>query len=139
MSSFRFRKKTEYGTMMMALLAQAGEGGLVSVREMQAYGLPHSFLVKIARDLITAKLVAAKEGRGGGYSLVKSPEKISLKSVVEAIEGPVATAGCLLHGRRCPLAERCPHRLVMGKLTDEIAIVLDRYSVADFRTMKLAK
>jgi Rrf2 family protein len=124
--------------MMMVLLAQAGEGGLVSVREMQAYGLPRSFLVKIARDLIAAKLVVAKEGRGGGYSLTKAPEKITLKAVVEAIEGPVATAGCLLHGRRCPLSERCPHRIVMGKLTDEIAVVLERYTVADFRTMKLA-
>jgi len=61
MSSFRFRKKTEYGMMMVAYLAKAGEGGLVSVRQMQENGLPRSFLVKIARDLIKARLVTAKE------------------------------------------------------------------------------
>ena len=62
MNSFRFRKKTEYGIMMVSLLSKEGRGGLVSVRTMQESGLPRSFLVKIARDLIKAKLIVAKEG-----------------------------------------------------------------------------
>lgn len=133
MSSFRFRKKTEYGMMMVSLLAKEGRGGLVSVRTMQEGGLPRSFLVKIARDLIKAKLIVAKEGRGGGYSLTKEPSQVSLKEVVEAIDGEVATASCLLHGaKKCPLAEQCPHRNMMGKLTEEISSILLKYKLADF-------
>lgn len=133
MSSFRFRKKTEYGMMMVSLLAKAGKGGLVSVRSMQENGLPRSFLVKIARDLIKAKLIVAKEGRGGGYSLAKEPEQISLKEVVEAVDGQVATASCLIHGtKKCPIADHCPHRVMMEKLTDEIGNILSKYKLADF-------
>jgi Rrf2 family protein len=133
MSSFRFRKKTEYGMMMVSLLAKAGKGGLVSVRNMQDSGLPRSFLVKIARDLIKAKLVVAKEGRGGGYSLAKEPTEITLKQVVEAVDGQVATAGCLVHGaKKCPLADHCPHRAMMEKLTEEIGSILSKYKLADF-------
>ena len=107
MSSFRFRKKTEYGMMMISLLAKEGKGGLVSVRTMQENGLPRSFLVKIARDLIKAKLIVAKEGRGGGYSLAKDPNHVTLKEVVEAIDGQVATTSCMIHGsKRCPLADK---------------------------------
>lgn len=133
MSSFRFRKKTEYGMMMVARLASAGRDGLVSVREMQEDGLPRSFLVKIARDLISAKLVIAKEGRGGGYSLTRDPKDVTLREVVEAIEGPVATVTCLVHGaKKCPLADKCPHRNVMAKVTDEIGDILGKYKLSQF-------
>lgn len=134
MSSFRFRKKTEYAMMMVTILSMAGEGKLVSVAEMQEYGLPRSFLVKIARDLIKAKLIKAKEGRGGGYSLAKDPKKVNLKQVVEAIEGEVATASCLVHGaKKCPLADKCPHRQVMIKLTEQIGEILAGYSLTDLK------
>lgn len=132
MSSFRFRKKTEYGMMMVAMLAKAGDKGLVSVRQMQEYGLPRSFLVKIARELIKAKLVVAKEGRGGGYSLSRDAKKVTLRQVVEAIEGNVATVTCLVHGaKKCPLADRCPHRAVMVELTDKIGHILEGYSLSE--------
>ncbi|MBP9670406.1 Rrf2 family transcriptional regulator [Candidatus Woesebacteria bacterium] len=133
MSSFRFRKKTEYGMMMVSLLAEAGKDGLVSVRAMQENGLPRSFLVKIARDLIKAKLIVAKEGRGGGYSLTKEPSSITLKEVVEAVDGEIATASCLVHGaKKCPLADRCPHRNMMAKLTQEIGSILGKYKLSEF-------
>ncbi len=133
MSSFRFRKKTEYGMMMVSLLAKEGKGGLVSVRSMQENGLPRSFLVKIARDLIKANLVIAKEGRGGGYTLAKDPNQVTLKEVVEAVDGQVATAECLVHGaKKCPLIEHCPHRAMMQKITDEISDILVKYKLADF-------
>ena len=133
MSSFRFRKKTEYGMMMVSLLAKEGKGGLVSVRIMQENGLPRSFLVKIARDLIKAKLIVAKEGRGGGYSLAKDPTHVTLKEVVEAIDGQVATTSCMIHGsKRCPLADHCPHKIMMVRLTDEINEILSKYKLTDF-------
>jgi Rrf2 family protein len=133
MSSFRFRKKTEYGMMMVSLLAEAGKDGLVSVRAMQENGLPRSFLVKIARDLIKAKLIVAKEGRGGGYSLTKEPSQITLKEVVEAVDGQIVTASCLVHGaKKCPLADRCPHKSIMVKLTDEISSLLSKYKLSEF-------
>ncbi len=133
MSSFRFRKKTEYGMMMVSLLAEAGKGGLVSVRAMQENGLPRSFLVKIARDLIKAKLIVAKEGRSGGYSLTKDPSQITLKEVVEAVDGEIATASCLVHGsKKCPLTDKCPHKNMMSKLTEEIGSILSKYKLSEF-------
>jgi Rrf2 family protein len=135
MSSFRFRKKTEYGMMMVSLLSKEGKGGLVSVRTMQENGLPRSFLVKIARDLIKAKLIVAKEGRGGGYSMAKDPNIVTLKEVVEAIDGEVATTSCMIHGsKRCPLADKCPHKSMMVKLTDEINGILSKYKLTDFES-----
>lgn len=130
MSSFRFRKKTDYGLVMVSLLAQRGQGEIMSVREMQELGLPRSFLVKIARDLIAAGIVGAKEGRGGGYYLNRDPKKVTLRQVVEVLEGKVATASCV-HGVRCPMYDKCPHRRVMEILSGQLSDVLSGYTVAD--------
>lgn len=132
MSSFRFRKKTDYGLTMVSILSAAGKNGLVSVRAMQERGLPRSFLVKIARDLIRAGIVGAKEGRNGGYYLVKEASQVSLLDVVRSLEGEVHTTDCTVHGIKCPMAERCPHRKVMVKLTAELAAVLEKYKLSDF-------
>lgn len=132
MSTFRFRKKTEYGMMMLARMAREERGKVVSVRLMQECGLPRSFLVKIARDLIGANLVRAKEGRGGGYSLVSEPSKITLKQVIEAIEGQVATVPCLIHKtEKCPMEEKCRHKTTMTEVTEKIGRVLEEYHLSD--------
>lgn len=132
MSSFRFRKKTEYGIMMMAMLA-ANDDKTISVGYMQERGLPRSFMVVIAKSLIDNKLVVAKEGRGGGYRLAKQAKDITLLDIVEAIEGKVATVACLVHGaERCPLADLCPHKTMMSRLGDEINDLLLKYDLAEF-------
>jgi len=135
MSSFRFRKKTDYGLTMIEVLARK-KGGLVSVREMQEMGLPRSFLVKIARDLIKAGIVRAKEGRSGGYYLAREPKAVRLVDVVEALEGKVATADCVC-GKSCKRESECKHKGLMSKVSSELSAVLARYTLADFAKTKI--
>ena len=136
MSSFRFRKKTDYGLMMVSMLARSSQGELVSVREMQEHGLPRSFLVKIAGDLIKSGIVGAKEGRSGGYYLAKKSETVSLLDVVRALEGDIAIADCTVHGKQCPMAEKCPHRKLMVNLTTELSGILEKYHLSDFEKLE---
>ena len=42
----------------------------------------------------------AKGRRGGGYGLTNDPGSVTLKQVVEAVDGRLATAGCLVHGTK---------------------------------------
>ncbi len=129
MAAFRFRKKTDYGLLMISILAKSR--GYVSVSYMQEMGLPRSFLVKIARDLIRAKIIGAKEGRGGGYFLACDPETTTLKNVVEALEGRVSPTLCV-HGEHCPFEDKCSQRGIMHDLARDIETVLDKYKISDF-------
>lgn len=132
MSSFRFRRKTDYALMMISILATEKPGTIVPLSKMEEYGLPKSYLVKIARELIKADLVIAKEGRGGGYMLTREATSASLKDVVEAVEGKVGTVDCIIHGdRECPLAGKCRHRGIMGKLSGEIGELLSKYKLSE--------
>ncbi len=51
---------------------------------------------RVMGSLVAAGLVAAHEGRGGGYRLSRPPSKISLREVYEAVEpdGPLAPSAC---------------------------------------------
>lgn len=129
MSTFRFRKKTDYGLMLMTILAHAGRGEVVSAKTMQELGLPRSFLVKIAKELIRAGMIGAKEGRGGGYYLKMESRKITLRQLVETLEGKVATAACVMGNHQCSMEKECQHSEVMKKLSREIEEVLEKYSL----------
>lgn len=122
-----FRKKTEYGLIMLSHLIRKEQ---MSAGEMQEVGLPRHFVVKIAQDLIGAGLIGSKEGRGGGYYLDCDPEKVSLREALEALEGPISTAGCTVE-RGCPFEEGCLHQSLIKEATGEIAGVWDSYRLAD--------
>lgn len=130
MGSFRFRKKTDYGLVMLRLLCRY-EGKYLSVSKMEKGGLPRSFLVKIAQELIEAGIIGSKEGRGGGYYLTCDPKKTSVKQVVEVLEGDVGVTSCAVDGEECPLEKECEQVRVMKKMTGEIGQVLEKYKIND--------
>jgi len=51
--------------------------------------MPERFLLQILRMLVTHGVLRSTRGVDGGYSLTKSPDKVSLLDVIEAIEGPM--------------------------------------------------
>jgi Rrf2 family protein len=50
--------------------------------------IPSEYLGQIMVLLNRARLVHGSRGPGGGYILARSPETISLKEVIEVLEGP---------------------------------------------------
>lgn len=96
----RISTKTYYGIRAMANLAQKTE---VSPIADIAYEerIPSAFLEKIMQQLHRHKLVQSQMGTMGGYSLVKNPEKISIKEIFLALGETIEASPCY--------AENCPH------------------------------
>ena len=51
--------------------------------------IPLRFSLKILRELVAEGLVCSFKGAKGGYTLAKSPEEITLRQVIELVEGPL--------------------------------------------------
>src|SRR5215510_12781473 len=81
--------KNEYACLAMLELAKEYDNGEpVQLRKIaDEHGIPSRFLVQILLQLKGAALVASTRGASGGYRLSRSPDKISLADVVEAVEG----------------------------------------------------
>ncbi len=58
-------------------------------------------LAKLLQRLMRLGLVSSVRGPGGGYSLARSPEEITLLDIVEAIEGPLDAIDCIMPERTC--------------------------------------
>jgi Rrf2 family nitric oxide-sensitive transcriptional repressor len=69
--------------------------------------VPRRYLHKVLQDLVRAKLVRSQSGPGGGYALARSPEKITILDVVNAVAPLERIRHCPLgltsHTRLCPL------------------------------------
>lgn len=65
------------------------------------------FCLKILRKLVSKGLVKSYKGVGGGYELNKTPEDITLKEVIETIEGPIVISRCLQDDFNCEHQDDC--------------------------------
>lgn len=80
-------------------------------------------LAKVMQRLAKGQLVESSRGPQGGFTLARPAHTIKLLEIYEAVEGPLADAGCLLgqpicDGKDCVLGEvvQRVHREVRGYL-----------------------
>ena len=90
----RLSRRARYAVCGIFDLAYNGAGRPVRVAAIgERQAIPFRFLEQIFQDLRRAGLVQGKRGPGGGYVLSRPAQEISLRQVVEAIEGPLAARG----------------------------------------------
>lgn len=86
----RLSLQVQYAICSVFDLAYNGQGEPVQVRVVsERQGIPARYLEQIFRRLRQAELVVSKRGPGGGYTLARPAAKITLRDVVEAVEGPL--------------------------------------------------
>ena len=130
-------KKAKYGLKALLRLAEAYPSGPVLIAELAGREkLPLKFLENILLQLRRQGILASKKGRGGGYTLRRAPEAITLGEVVRILDGPLAWVPCasLTAYRKCDdCADEagCGIRLVMKDVRDATASILDATSVGD--------
>ena len=84
----KFTTKTEYGLLCMIYMARHADRRCLSIKEIAAHeNYPAPYIEKILQALRQAKLVTAHHGNQGGYSLSRKPSEITLKQVIDALEG----------------------------------------------------
>jgi Rrf2 family protein len=83
----RISAKAEYACIAMLQLAgHYREVVPLRIKSIaDAHGIPQRFLVQILLQLKTAGLVASVRGAAGGYQLARSPAKISLADIINAV------------------------------------------------------
>lgn len=124
---FTLTKKADYGLSMLSVLALKGREGRVNLKELSDAGLPRAFMSKIAASLVEAGIINSREGKGGGYGLNYEPKEIQIREALEAIEGEVEPVNC----ERCSAAGTCCQARFMSKLTEDINLLLEKYTLED--------
>lgn len=93
--------------------------------------LPGHFVGKIFQMLVREDILVSAKGRGGGFALCKPPEKITLRQIVEAIDGSKRRKKrCFLGFSDCDNHPDCPNHRRCDRMRDQIDELLDETSLA---------
>ena len=100
----KFSDASNLALHSMAYLVSYGNGRTASVKEIaEKFDASEAHLSKVIQRLSHSGLVKTQRGPGGGVTLAKKPEKITLLEIYESIEGPLSTDACLLGKSSCRL------------------------------------
>ena len=130
----RISRSTGYAMLAVGYITKhADEGIVLSQSISKAYKIPLEYLLKILQQLVRANILRSKRGPRGGFSLAKSPKKITLLEVIEAVDGPMAS--------QLNLAEHAPREKfgikaekIYAKALDQARAVFKRTKVSDLMT-----
>jgi Rrf2 family protein len=70
--------------------------------------LPRHFVAKIFQELVRKGLLVSAKGRGGGFSLARHPDKITLYDIVSVVDGVEQLDHCVVGMAQCDDHQPCP-------------------------------
>ncbi len=123
-------RAADYAVRVMIHLAALPEHERVSLPALaHAAEAPASFLSKVLQALARAELIESRRGTAGGFVIREEGRQATLRTVIEAIEGPICLNTCLTTGRACPRKGWCPAHPVWREAQAAMVAVLERQTV----------
>lgn len=122
----------EYGIRALTkLAAEVPAGKFCLLRDiLGGTDLPQHFVGKIFQALVRADILVSAKGRGGGFALRRPAEEITLRQIVEAIDGPHRISRCILGFAECDNEQACPQHDRWRAIRRQIEELLDTTTLA---------
>lgn len=113
-----FSQTVEYALRAVAHLTQMAPNPRTTDQIAEATKVPKAYLSKVLQSLVRADLVRSQRGIGGGMTLARTSDKLTILDVVNAVEPLQRIRSCPLglstHGLTlCPLHRRLDNALAM--------------------------
>ena len=117
------------------LTAMAGYNAITDAKTIaENTSVTQRFTLKILHKLVQGELVQSYKGVNGGYTLKMKPEEITLKRVIELIDGPIAIARCLDSTEACSLncdKSACDYHHIFDIISIDLANKLNKITIKD--------
>lgn len=123
------RKTSISALRALLLLAENRAAAHQSPRKLAAaLGESPTYLAKVVRHMVKARILEAEKGVKGGVRLVQQPEDITMLSVIEACQGAIVGDYC--RSLR-PASTHCGFHRAAAELHEAITGVLGRWTLKD--------
>jgi Rrf2 family protein len=109
-------RNTDYAVRALCCIAEQKQGVISADQLVKSLKMPRPFLRKILQTLNKEGLLNSSKGKGGGFTLIISPEKITLTDVMKIFQGPLKLNECKFRKSDCPYISDC----FLKKKIDEI-------------------
>ena len=136
----KLSRESEYGLAGLIYLARRRPGAIVQLKDIaKARGLPPMFLAKTFRKLTHHGVLASYRGRRRGYALARPTKQISVREILEGIDGRDIFMRCIFWSSRCSDDRPCSlHQMwlpVRPRMTAALEqLTLDRLARGSLRS-----
>lgn len=133
---FQVIRRTDYSLWALIYLAQQG-GRIVQREEIAAVlGVPSESLALALKNLARMRLLRSFRGTGGGFQLGRPAKEITLRHIVEAVEGQIVLNRCLIDAGSCDRQPLCKVHDVWLDVQSKMNRVLESYTVEQLANEK---
>lgn len=119
----RITQEVDYALRVILYLSKLGYDKKIEAKAIsEQENIPLRFLLKILRKLTHSKIIKSYRGVNGGYALNMMPENITLKDIIEVIDGPIYMNRCLCDPSYCNLnrANNCDVHNALAKVQSNL-------------------
>jgi len=128
----RLSTRSRYGTRLMLELALHYKKGTVFLKDIaREEEISEKYLSHLVIPLKANGLISSSRGAHGGYRLAKSPSHITVKDIVQTLEGDLSPVECVKNPSICRRTSGCVTRDVWEKLDKRISDTLSSITLKD--------
>jgi FeS assembly SUF system regulator len=127
----RLTKLTDYAIVILSEMASNPAARLSSSQLAAATGVNEPTVAKILKQLTCAQMIGSHRGVQGGYQLLTTGDKITMRQIIEAIDGPIAIADCVNGATGCSVKHKCRVRGNWDKVNNAIIGALDGLTLGE--------
>ena len=121
-----------YGTRFMVELALNYHKGTVFLKDIaKSEEISEKYLSHLVIPLKASGLISSSRGAHGGYRLAKPPNLITIKDIVQVLEGNISPVECVKNPSVCNRAKDCKTRKIWKTLEDKILTALSSITLKD--------
>jgi Rrf2 family protein len=132
--------RSRYGVRLLLELALHNKKGQVFLKDIaREEQISEKYLSLIIIPLKAAGLVNSMRGAKGGYTLAKPPSEITLKEVVDILEGDTCLVDCVKNPSSCPRSNTCASRDLWSIISSRISQTLGSFTLEDLVRMSREK
>lgn len=129
----RISTKGRYALRMLVDLAQHRDGGFVALKDIaERQNISKKYLEQIIPMLNKASVLRTERGAQGGYMLARTPDKYTIREILELTEGSLSPVSCVDEGAPvCTRSADCPTLPIWQGLADVVRNYLDGITLQD--------
>lgn len=117
--------RTRYGVRLMTVLAQNYGKGPVFLKDIaKGENISEKYLSLIIIPLRGVGLINSVRGAHGGYNLAKEPPQITLKEIVDVLEGDCSLVDCVKNPSSCSRVPICASHDIWENIGNKISEAL---------------
>lgn len=126
----KISRMSDYAIVLLTAMVKTDVPQYTARSLAKETGLGLHTVGKLLKMLCAADLLSSQQGRKGGYRLACPAEEISLATIIEAIDGPIALTACYTVDHDCDREANCGLRPHWQAINQSVRRLLDSTSLA---------